>query len=131
MGLLTFFYGRPPKKEQVLPSPKFDDGIPREAYDISALKSTHDLLPKSIYCPISGMPMVDPVLCADGYSYERREIVKWFAKKHTSPYTNQRLSHTFLVPNHNLRNTISELMEPHVLRVSRPPFDPPESESRQ
>jgi len=34
----------------------------------------------STHCPITGEIMVDPVLCADGHSYERFAIEEWFAR---------------------------------------------------
>ena len=87
----------------------FDDGITRKAFDMSALLSTSHL-PRSIYCPITNMPMVDPVIATDGNSYERESIVKWFGKNKTSPCTGNKIDHSILIPNHNLRNTISEIM---------------------
>ena len=57
------------------------------------------------------MPMTDPVIAADGYSYERIQIVEWFRTRQTSPYTGMQLPSKAIMPNHNLRNTISELME--------------------
>ena len=50
--------------------------------------------------------MVDPCLCADGHSYERRAIAHWFASHSTSPLTNQRLDSKDVIPNHALRKAI-------------------------
>jgi hypothetical protein len=33
----------------------------------------------------------DPVICADGHSYERDAITRWLAAHNTSPKTNARL----------------------------------------
>ena len=85
-----------------------DDRILRAAHDMSVLDST--ALPQSICCPISKMPMSDPVMCADGFSYERSEIKKWMTKNNTSPITGMILKHFYLAPNHALRNTIRELI---------------------
>lgn len=87
-----------------------DDELQRAAYDMSALVETKHL-PRSFICPITRMPLNDPVMCADGYSYERVEITRWMKKKPISPYTGARLAHNFITPNHTLRNAISEVME--------------------
>ena len=86
-----------------------DDGVTRTAYDVSVLNQTSHL-PRSIMCPITRLPMCDPVVCADGNSYERSQITAWLKRKKTSPVTGAALKHTFLLPNHCLRNTISELI---------------------
>lgn len=86
----------------------FDDEIERNAFDMSALESTSHL-PPSIFCPISRMPMQDPVIAMDGNSYERREILKWLKKKRVSPLTGYQMN-TTIVPNHTLRNTISDII---------------------
>ena len=58
-------------------------------------------------CPITHEVMRDPVIAADGYSYEREAIQFWFDSGNTtSPMTNVRLSHTRLVPNQTLRIAI-------------------------
>jgi hypothetical protein len=56
--------------------------------------------------------MVDPVVTADGHSFERRAIGDWFGRGHVkSPMTGAPLEHTALAPNHALRSAISEYME--------------------
>ena len=88
---------------------EYDDGITRKSYDFDSLERTNHL-PRSIYCPITKMPMVDPVLAVDGYSYEREKIQDWFKKKDRSPVTNKKINNRILIPNHSLRTTISELL---------------------
>lgn len=85
--------------------PVQDDGIVR------ALK-TLDVrwLPQSAYCPILLAPMVDPVVAADGHSYERAAIVRWLKVKPVSPVTGAKLVHVCVVPNHALRNVIGDLV---------------------
>tara|TARA_B100000242_G_C42948076_1_gene439650 strand:+ start:314 stop:709 length:396 start_codon:yes stop_codon:yes gene_type:complete len=87
-----------------------DDNIERSAYSLEQLNNTERLL-KSIYCPITNMPMQDPVIAPDGISYEKKAIQEWFTRKNTSPVSGKTFKHTFLIPNHNLRNVISELMK--------------------
>lgn len=40
-------------------------------------------------CPISLMPMVEPVVAADGHTYEKRQLQRWLIEKCTSPMTNE------------------------------------------
>lgn len=87
-----------------------DDGLERDPLPPSCLENTARL-PRSVFCPITNAPMSDPVLLADGYSYERAAIVTWLRRRHRSPITGARLSHVFLTPNHSLRLTIRELLE--------------------
>lgn len=65
-------------------------------------------LPPDVFvCPITLAIMTDPVICADGFSYERAAIQKWLAFHATSPLTNLRLHSTDLVPNRNLKLAIA------------------------
>ena len=51
--------------------------------------------------------MVDPVVAADGESYERAAMEAWLRDRGAvSPATSLPLESTALVPNHALRNTI-------------------------
>jgi WD40 repeat protein len=46
-------------------------------------------IPSEWICPITSEIMTDPVLCEDGFSYERAAISAWFLRdKRTSPMTN-------------------------------------------
>uniref|UniRef100_A0A7S4UT27 U-box domain-containing protein n=1 Tax=Ditylum brightwellii TaxID=49249 RepID=A0A7S4UT27_9STRA len=53
-------------------------------------------------CPITGQPMKDPVVAADGHTYERHAIRRWLQTSDMSPLTGQTLSHKELVPNYLL-----------------------------
>ena len=60
--------------------------------------------------------MSDPIIAADGYSYERGAIQDWIQRRlHsetcTSPVNGAPLVHTFLTPNHTLRHVISEIVQ--------------------
>ena len=70
-------------------------------------------LPKRLtffYAPlVSQDVMEDPVVCADGHSYERAAITQWLLARDTSPCTNALLLHKNVVPNHALRNLIAEV----------------------
>ena len=52
--------------------------------------------------------MEDPVVAADGHSYERTCIEQWLRKQDRSPMNNMRLPTKRLIPNHTLRKGIQE-----------------------
>lgn len=52
--------------------------------------------------------MTDPVVAADGYTYERSAIELWLGKRRTSPLTNLPLPSGSLTPNHALRSAVRE-----------------------
>ena len=60
------------------------------------------------YCPITKEIMDDPVVAADGRSYERAAIEKWLLTKNTSPSTNLPLTSNNLIPNIQLKNLIQD-----------------------
>ena len=61
--------------------------------------------------------MSDPVVAADGHSYEREAITKWIRSRGCSPLTKAPLSLDMLVPNLNLKQQIEEfrMQAPSVL----------------
>lgn len=77
-------------------------------------ESDDDSPPYEMICPISHEIMSDPVLCADGQTYERSSIERWIRMSQrsdadalvTSPLTGKTLNSTNLVPNHVLRSLI-------------------------
>ena len=69
-------------------------------------------VPDGLICPLSLEIYEDPVMAADGFSYERREIENWFARgKRTSPKTNEELPHVMLVPNRDLRAMCQDFLD--------------------
>lgn len=56
--------------------------------------------------------MRDPVLAADGFTYERSAIEDWLRRKGTSPMTNTPLAHLQLTPNHIVRSAVSRFLPP-------------------
>ena len=64
--------------------------------------------PDALCCPISMEIMRDPVICADGHTYERAEIEAWFRNNRTSPKTGAALPHCSLIPNHAVKAMISD-----------------------
>ena len=67
--------------------------------------------PKEFICPIGLDVMIDPVVAADGHSYERQLITEWLSKHETSPLTNLKLANTTLIPNITLKCTIQSYLE--------------------
>ena len=63
----------------------------------------------SMLCPISFEVMEDPVICADGFSYERSAITHWLETSTVSPMTGADLANTNLTTNHTLRGLIEAL----------------------
>ncbi|XP_035531878.1 WD repeat, SAM and U-box domain-containing protein 1-like [Morone saxatilis] len=64
--------------------------------------------PDEFLCPITRELMKDPVIAADGYSYERESIENWIrGKSKTSPMTNLPLQTTLLTPNRSLKTAIT------------------------
>jgi hypothetical protein len=53
-------------------------------------------------CPFTYALMRNPMMCADGNSYEEANIQRWLSNNNKSPLTNLRLEHKTLTPNHNL-----------------------------
>jgi len=69
-------------------------------------------LPEECLCVITGELYVDPVICADGHTYERDAIEDWFGRgNRTSPLTNEQLPHLQLIPNHKLRSLVQVCTE--------------------
>ncbi|XP_031392769.1 U-box domain-containing protein 32 isoform X1 [Punica granatum] len=65
--------------------------------------------PSHFVCPIYQEVMKDPLIAADGHTYEAEAIRGWLDSGHnTSPMTNLKLEHTDLVPNYALLYAIQE-----------------------
>ena len=79
---------------EALPAPRDEDDVPEE-----------------FLCPISMEVMTDPVIAADGHTYERRAIEAWFGRAHTSPTTNAPLPHLNLIPAHTIKSLIQRHLE--------------------
>ena len=72
-----------------------------------------DYPPKDLVCPIKLELFTDPVIAADGRSYEREDIQKWLEQNNRSPMTNANFEHQHLTPNHQLRMKCIEWREIH------------------
>jgi hypothetical protein len=61
-------------------------------------------IPEEYLCPINLEIMNDPVICNDGYTYERSAILR--ISNCISPITRQKIDLHNLIPNRNLKNSI-------------------------
>lgn len=60
-----------------------------------------------LQCPISHEIMVDPMVAADGHTYEREALARWLSEKNSSPLTGQPMG-TRMVPNHAVKSMIAK-----------------------
>lgn len=63
-------------------------------------------VPAEFMCPITQDVMRDPVLAADGHTYEYEAVQRWIGSHMNSPVTNARLANVNLVQNNTLRGMI-------------------------
>ena len=74
-------------------------------------------MPQSFICPITCDMMEQPVVAADGHSYDRPAIEQWLVAHGTSPLTNAPLPHTEVVPNQALRHAMDEWREKQPMAI--------------
>lgn len=65
--------------------------------------------------------MENPVMAADGHTYEEAAIQQWLRENETSPVTNAPLVHKHLTPNYNLRSLIQDWKDRRLLH--RPSYE--------
>ena len=66
---------------------------------------------EELICPISQEIMEDPVITADGHTYDRASISIWLQNHNTSPITGLPLRDKVLIPNISLRYLIREYVQ--------------------
>lgn len=91
--------------ELLNPEDNYDEGV------------DYDAIPGRMVCPITQRLVRDPVICADGTTYERKAIKAWFRKHDTSPLTNLKISKT-LIPNLTLKEEAVEWLAEHRKRLA-------------
>ncbi len=67
-------------------------------------------IPNEFLCPIGMSLMIDPIICADGHTYDRTNIEKWLRRSDKSPKTGDRLESKMTIPNHALKNIIDDFV---------------------
>lgn len=78
-----------------------------------------DGIPANLMCPITYEVFQEPVVAADGHSYERVAIERWLFAHSTSPVTGAYMGRE-LVTNHHLRAQVCDVLQ----RLGRPPLPP-------
>ena len=68
-------------------------------------------VPENFICPISFEIMLDPVVTADGYTFERSAISRWLEGHNTSPLTGLELENKTLTSIFAFKNSIEEVIE--------------------
>ncbi|KAJ3003488.1 UNVERIFIED_CONTAM: hypothetical protein HDU68_005675, partial [Siphonaria sp. JEL0065] len=89
------------------PPPRPPSTTTKSTHPLNLSVLTHDPVTEIstiLSCLITWAPMNDPViLSADGHTYERIALQKWFSQHYTSPTTGQHLSSRSITPNHAMR----------------------------
>ena len=79
-----------------------------------------ETLSQHFKCSITGHYFVNPVVTADGHTYERAAIERWFLRKRTSPISNATLLSKRVVPSLTVRQSVGILMDgDHVDKTSK------------
>ena len=114
---LCFYSAKPPSRRRRPGEARSDAGaVARRAYrdgvDRHAIAPRPNPRDETDVTRMSLEIFQDPVIAADGHSYERREIGAWLARgKTTSPKTNAELPHAFLVPNRHLKAMCQQFLD--------------------
>ena len=72
-----------------------------------------DSMPVEYKCPITTMPMAQPVVASDGHTYEQSAIRRWLISSNISPKTGKTLPTKTLIANYVMRALIRD----HILRT--------------
>ena len=70
----------------------------------------HQRLRDEFTCPITRQLVRMPVIAADGHTYDRQAIETWLVTHNTSPKDGSVLASKALVPNHNLKRLVDDLV---------------------
>ncbi|CAF1252150.1 unnamed protein product [Rotaria sordida] len=68
-----------------------------------------EMLIDNLTCPLTLTVFIDPVIAADGFTYERSAITTWLKNNDRSPMTNQKLPNKDLNPNTVIKQIINAL----------------------
>ncbi|CAG9319863.1 unnamed protein product [Blepharisma stoltei] len=75
-------------------------------------KLIEENIPDCFLCPITQELMQDPVIAADGHTYERKAIKRWLKTgNRRSPLTNESLTNMTFIENYLARSLIHEFIE--------------------
>ncbi len=77
---------------------------------INEMVVLRESFPKSFLCHITGKLFINPVITADGETYEKAAIEDWFQRgNNTSPYTGNVLPNNDLLLNQTIKSSIDEI----------------------
>lgn len=101
------------KQEAPIPPPLTEEE--QAVYEKTILENLNKFsstsLLSSITCSITKSILHDPVVAADGFTYEREAILNWFQQSNRSPMTNQELDNLELKPNHAIKSLLQSLAD--------------------
>ncbi len=67
------------------------------------------IIPQDYLCPITHEIMKNPVIAADGHTYEEKSIIEWLSRgNRRSPLNGNNLPHTILLENIFAKKIINE-----------------------
>ncbi|KAL3743537.1 hypothetical protein ACJRO7_018765 [Eucalyptus globulus] len=94
------------------PSSDRSSGVTRQSWSSDRSPGEEHTQPPSYFlCPIKHEIMEDPLVAADGHTYEAEAIMEWLDGHNTSPMTNLPLDNLHLVPNRIVRSAIQEWLQ--------------------
>lgn len=71
-------------------------------------KASQEHLQLLFICPLTKAVMKEPVIAADGRTYEKQALSAWLQQHNTSPVTGKALEHVLLVPNNVIKSLIQQ-----------------------
>eukprot|EP00928_Gymnodinium_smaydae_P025958 TRINITY_DN20526_c0_g1_i1.p1 TRINITY_DN20526_c0_g1~~TRINITY_DN20526_c0_g1_i1.p1 ORF type:complete len:360 (+),score=56.22 TRINITY_DN20526_c0_g1_i1:92-1081(+) len=86
-----------------------DDDLTGALQNNIKLISLRSTLDDALRCPITKQVMSDPVIAADGHTYEREAILSWFKRKKSSPKTGDAVPHTGVITNQLVLTMLKDL----------------------
>jgi hypothetical protein len=116
LHMLSMQPSAPPSNMQIPSAPPMPSSehveLPKQNVDENDDEGSNsncdDSMPNEYLCSITMVKMKDPVMCADGHTYERTAIEEWLKKHTTSPLTKLHLKHNNLIPNCALKALIQD-----------------------
>lgn len=84
------------------------------------MESFSQEIPNQFLCPISLEIMVEPVICQDGFTYERKSIVDLIKlKKNSSPMTREPMDLNIVIPNMALKQIIETYAKTNCIKLKK------------
>ncbi|PSC68092.1 Alkaline alginate lyas 1-4 polyglucuronic acid lysase polysaccharide lyase family 14 vAL-1 [Micractinium conductrix] len=86
-------------------------------------KNGENGVPSAFVCPLTQVAFSDPVVAADGHTYERYAIEAWLASSGTSPMTGAPLADARLLPNHTLVAAMRSIVGEHASSAQKSAYE--------